>query len=248
VNPLKDQFSSIKILDRVFDIFECFLDDASELSITQLTAKTGLPPSTIHRLCTAMEARGYLARKSGSKKIILGPSMKKLAELFPPVDRAYYISFAMKYMHQLRDKFNESIALYERSDDKRICVARLESTHALRQVMEVGQILPLSKGASGKVLLAYLSPEQVIHLVPDATPEFFATLSSVRENGYAISLGERDEGLMAIAIPIFTSGGRLLGSISVSGPVERMKNNHMTEQIGYICGIGAKLSNELQSK
>lgn len=245
---MEDQFASIKILDRVFDILECFLDDASELSITQLAAKTGLPASTIHRLCTAMEARGYLTRKSGSKKIILGPSMKRLAELFPPVDRAYYISFAMNYMHQLRDTFNESVALYERTDDKRICVARIESSHALRRVVEVGQILPLSKGASGKVLLAYLSPEQITHLVPDATPEFLSVLAAIKEDGYAISFGERDEGLMAIAIPVFASGGHLLGSISVSGPVERMKSKYMSERIDYICSIGAKLSNELQVK
>ena len=62
-------------------------------------------------------------------------------------------------MEELRLKTNETISLYVPSEDERVLIERLESTHFIRVVAQVGQRMPLYAGASGKVFLSFLPPD-----------------------------------------------------------------------------------------
>lgn len=113
-------------------------------------------------------------------------------------------------MVKLRDEFNESVTMYVRNNNKRVCVQRVESRQSLRLVMNIGSILPLEKGAPGKVLLAALPDEKINALLEDYSETLKRSLQEVRKNKYAISRGEREKGLGAIAVPVFLSMVKLL--------------------------------------
>jgi DNA-binding IclR family transcriptional regulator len=68
--------------------------------------------------------------------------------------------------------------------------------------------MPLELGASGRVLLAFSDNEE-------------EGQQEVREKGFALSMGERDEEVAAMAVPILTTSGHLLGALSVSGLITR---------------------------
>ena len=103
-------------------------------------------------------------------------------------------------LEELREATGESVQLYVRRGDRRLCVASLESPHGLRTIVEVGALLPLDVGSAGRVL----SEE------PDAV-----------RRGWAESVEERQRGVASVSAPVHDAGGRLVAAVSVSGPVER---------------------------
>ena len=102
-------------------------------------------------------------------------------------------------LEALRDATGESVQLYVRRGAQRLCVEALESPHGLRTIVPVGAVLPLDVGSAGKVLR-----------------EDPASL----KRGWAESVEERQKGVASVSAPVWDDG-RLVASVSVSGPVDR---------------------------
>jgi DNA-binding IclR family transcriptional regulator len=107
---------------------------------------------------------------------------------------------ALPALRDLRDKTQESVQLYVRDGDQRICVASLQSPHGLRTIVNEGAALPLRAGSGGAVLLER---------------------PAVLERGWAESVGEREAGVASVSAPVFDRG-RVVAAVSVSGPIERL--------------------------
>jgi DNA-binding IclR family transcriptional regulator len=94
--------------------------------------------------------------------------------------------------------------------------------------------------ANGKVLMAY----QAITIPADlerytartitSPAELRAELAAVRRNGYATAVGELEEGLVAVAAPVFGAGGGCVAALSVSGPASRMPPEALPA-LGRLC-------------
>jgi DNA-binding IclR family transcriptional regulator len=109
----------------------------------------------------------------------------------------------------------ESATFYIREGQERVVLAREEGTDAIRFSVQVGQRMDLHAGAAGKVLLAYLSEtERNIILTSKPLPKrtsatitnpnaLIAELNKVKQNGYAISKGERNPDSFSLAAPVF---------------------------------------------
>jgi DNA-binding IclR family transcriptional regulator len=125
------------------------------------------------------------------------------------------------------------VHLYVRQRDRRVCVLAVEGSYELRHFSEVGKPLPLSVGASGKVLLAFADPATQAQelrrlsrepLAPRAPTrdDLVPQLESIRKSGWSMSFGEREEGLAAAAVPIRDPEGRVQSALSISGPTARL--------------------------
>ena len=120
----------------------------------------------------------------------------------------------------------------------------------------VGQPTPLHATASGKVLLAAFAPDDLAAFLarplPRITPRTIAEapalereLARVREQGYATTTEELEQGLDAVAAPVRDSGGRVVAAISVSGPVYRFDAARMAEVAPAVVAAAADLSRRL---
>ncbi len=136
-------------------------------------------------------------------------------------------------MVRLRDEVGESVHLYVRQRDRRVCVSAVEGNFELRHFTEVGKPLPLSVGASGKLLLAFADPatrSQELRRVANAPlsprapafDELIAQLDEIGRTDWAVSFGEREEGLAAAAVPIRNQAGAVNAALSISGPTARL--------------------------
>src|SRR5205085_7543008 len=94
----------------------------------------------------------------------------------------------------------ESVQLYARDGDRRVCVDSLESPHGLRTIVPLGAVLPLDRGSAGPVLRA---------------------VATVLQRGWAESVGEREAGVASVSAPVRDETGRVRAAVSVSGPIER---------------------------
>ncbi|WP_035101596.1 IclR family transcriptional regulator [Aneurinibacillus terranovensis] len=225
--------NTVRAVDRALDILLCFTD-AKELTLTAISQKVGLNKSTVYRLLASLEGRGFLTRHPETEKYRLGFRVWELsANLTQEDDPA---TLLLPEMIRLRDLLGETISLYIRNGNERVRIQAAESTQTIRRVAPIGARLPLYVGASSKVLVAYADAQVREKVLDD--PEwppyidrqtYIDQLEEIRSNGYATSIGEREEGAAAVSVPLFNRRGELVAALSVSGPYNRLTQDKMKE-------------------
>ncbi len=182
-----DSVSGVGVLDKAFSVVEAL--EAGPLSLAGLVSATGLSRATAHRLAVALEVHAMVARTEDGR-----------FELGPRLTGPSLATAARPALERLRDETGESVQLYVRRGDRRLCVASLESPHGLRTIVAVGALLPLSVGSAGKVLRE--EPESL-------------------RRGWAQSVEEREPGVASVSAPVGDGAGGVVAAVSVSGPVGR---------------------------
>lgn len=212
--------SGVRSLDRGLQILNCFSENHLSLSLTEIASLTNLSTSTVDRLLKTLTEMKYL-EKNYQKKYTIGEKMYKFMEIM--TNRSNLRDISTPILTNLRDIYNETASLYISQNENRVCIASVESYEPLRRTVIVGEVLPLKRGAVGEILLAWLPYNERRRIVGDDpyyTEEYF---SNIREIGYAINDGVQEEGVFAIAAPIFDKDGSNLAAISISGPSSRLR-------------------------
>ena len=208
------QYSGIGVLDKAMAVLHTVAEQPCVLS--DLCERTGLPRATAHRLAVGLEVHQLLARDD-SGVWTLGPGLAKLAATMPdPLAEA-----ASSVLPRLRELTDESIQVYRRDGDRRVCVASAEPLTGLRDTVPVGAHMPMSGGSAAKVLAAWADSATQRALLADAVYTE-RHLAEIRRRGWAQSVAEREPGVASIAAPIRDANGAVIAAISVSGPVDRI--------------------------
>ncbi len=237
---------SLRTLERGLDVLDCFCQGSSKLSLTEVTTLTGLNPSTAHRIFATLEKRNYLKRDPETKKYQLGPQLFRL--FLPSLEASDLRSIAKPHMQQLFDSSNESVSLYVALGEYRLCMERIETTHALRRVINVGERLPINKGAGGKALLAWMPEKQLKLLLANNIAIPLDELAAIRHRGYAISIGEREQGVAAIAAPIFDASGQIIASLAIAAPEIRFTADVIKNTVPLVVRTAEQISSALGYK
>jgi len=190
-----DRISDVGVLDKAMAVIAAV--EREPKALAALVDATGLARPTAHRLAVALEAHGLL-RRDGEGRFVLGPRAVALGRA--AADAYPMREVALPALRGLRDKTQESVQLYVRDGESRVCVASLQSPHGLRTIVDEGAALPLRAGSGGAVLLER---------------------PAVLERGWAESVGEREAGVASVSAPILDRG-RVIAAVSVSGPIERL--------------------------
>ncbi|EUA14077.1 bacterial transcriptional regulator family protein [Mycobacterium xenopi 4042] len=147
----------------------------------------------------------------------LGPAVSELAA---HVDDPL-LAASPAVLASLREVTGESVQLYRRDGNWRICIAALEPPAGLRDTVPVGARLPMTAGSGAKVLLAYSDTATQQAILPAAKFSERA-LAEVRRRGWAQSVAEREPGVASVSAPVRDSRGSVVAAISVSGPIDRL--------------------------
>lgn len=238
---------TVKVLDKALDILECFSMAEQEFTIKELSSHAGLSTSTAFRIIKTLENRQYLYRQE-NKKYSLGLKLSYLGTLGTSAAWEILKHTALPHMKLLRSLVNESISIYIRDGDKRVCITRLESTNSLRQVIRIGDLYNLTEGATSKILVAYASETVQSSLLGENLTTKKAFLDKIRNDGYAVSHGERAAGVSAIAAPIFNADGSIMASLSLSGPTTRIDDKQLPMKIKAVMDCAASITEDLQNQ
>ena len=125
------------------------VEEAGPCTLADLVATTGFSRATAHRLAVALEAHGLL-RRTADGRFALGLRLVGLGRA--AADGLPLADAAGPALAALREATGESVQLYVRQGDQRVCVASLESPHGLRTIVPMGAALPLDRGSAGRVL------------------------------------------------------------------------------------------------
>jgi len=237
--------SPTRSVERALEILECFLKK-DELILLEIAEQTNLSPSTVLRIISTLEDKNFVKRDIKTKKYSLGSKIYQLAEMASNNTYAMLKKVAYKHMLELSNKYNENVRLFVPDGVSKLCIEAVESTRELRQVIKVGERHDLVHGAAGKILLAFMSADERSRLFHE-DPYDEKVYEKVREAGYALSIGEREEGLVGIAAPIIDEPRKLIAALSLSGPAIRFVNEDMTDKINDTIKTAAAITAEISS-
>src|SRR3990172_3981161 len=154
-------------VERAIAVLECFSRKEPALTITEISQRLGLRKSTVHRLLTLLARQDMIARDVASLRYRLGPKVLYLGNVCAKQYRLR--DFAMPIMRQVWEKCGETVTLTIRVGDHRMYLEQIESLQEMRVSVEIGKLLPISCGASGKILLAFMDSdeaEQILARLP----------------------------------------------------------------------------------
>ncbi len=243
---------SVRSVERAFAIIKCFNLDEPHLNLTRIADAIGLPVTTTLRLVTTLVSLDVVKRNN-DRTYSLGNEIY----LMGAVARAHFKpqQVAFPYMRDLRDSTKEAVSLYGLENDSRVCYEHVPSLLTMRCVVRVGDRFPLWAGAGGKVLLAYEDPEVIereatkLKKITDHTltdrSSFIEDLAAVRSRDYAISRGEREDGILSLAVPIFNREKKAPLCISIAGPSTRFTDEILMGLIPRIQEMCTKISQQI---
>lgn len=225
--------TSIQVIDRMALLLDALARYAEPASLKYLSADTGLHPSTVHRILSALAEHGYVERvepaawQLGAKLLQLGHRVR----VGQDVRRA-----ARPVMDWLRDEVGESVNLTLRSGDEVIYVERATPARAIRVEQVIGSRAPLHVTAVGKLWLAEEGGPGIAAYarrtgLPRYTPNTLADLEALIQaaslaaaRGYALDNEEAELGVGCIGALIRDASGQVVAGLSVSAPIERRQS------------------------
>jgi DNA-binding IclR family transcriptional regulator len=190
-----DSLSGVGVLDKAMAVLGAV--EAEPRSLAELVAATGLSRATAHRLAVALTAHG-LVRRDDEGRFSLGLRLIGLGHAAAAAVPAWLD--ARPALLWLQEQTGESVQLYVRDGDERVCVESLEAPHELRTIVPIGARLPLDRGSGGRVLSG----------------------SGSDGPGWVESVAERAPGVASVSAPVVDPAGRVVAAVSVSGPIDRI--------------------------
>lgn len=228
----------VQSVDRAITILEILARDG-EVGVTDVAAELGVHKSTAFRLIATMQARGLVEQADDQRKYRIGLSLVRMAGT--SAARSDVVQLARPMCKRLAAETGETINLAVLVDSTALYVDQIAGEAALQPYNWVGQRIPLHATSNGKVLLAHLSRDEVDRLVPHLERHAPRTvtrratlhrqLAQVRELGYALAVDELEQGLTALAAPIWNAHGDVVAAASVSGSTHRMDDGTVTATI-----------------
>ncbi|WP_024510891.1 IclR family transcriptional regulator [Bradyrhizobium sp. ARR65] len=220
----------VAAVDRALTILAAFEGEPTPLSLADLARRTGLYKSTLLRLMTSLQEFGYLVQLADGR-YHLGPTPFRLGAVYQRVNNLH--DQVMPVLRQLVAAGTESASFHVRHDAKqRLCVFRVDSQHSTLDRVEAGMLLPLDRGAAGKVILAF-------------DGEMGDTFGEIRKNCIATSFGERDPDCAGLACPVFGPNGKLAGALSLSGPKPRFTKENIRAMSSLLLTAATRLTRSL---
>lgn len=223
--------TSIQSVERAAAILRSFTDADPELGVTTLSGRLGVHKSTVSRLLSTLEHEGLVEQNPETGKYRLGLGLITLAGA--ALERMDLRRVAQPYLSGLAESTQETVNLAVLDGDECVNIERILSPQPIRHAGWIGRRTPLHCTSTGKVLLASMPPEARKAIVTQKLPRFTdntitepttleCTLDQVCRQGYAIAHEELEEGLSAIAAPLFDHTGTVIAAVSISGPTYRL--------------------------
>jgi IclR family transcriptional regulator, pca regulon regulatory protein len=218
-------------LARGLVVIQAFTQQSPQMTISQLSIKTGLSRAAVRRCLYTLTKLGFAGAEDGSR-YSLRPRMLSLSHTYTTSNTLS--SAAQPILERMSATLRESFSVATLDGEDIVYVARTQVNRVMAVDLHIGSRLPAYCTSMGRVLLAYLPAEQLeqylgkVDLVPHTTRTITSveklrlTLRNIRRNGYAICDQEYEVGLRSLAVPVYSTSGRVVATVNLSGNAPRL--------------------------
>jgi DNA-binding IclR family transcriptional regulator len=211
---------------RLIDILMFFAERSScSCTVKELAESFDLPLSTTYRYVSVLKDAEFIRETHVGYRLGARCSMLEAAYQTQLQSDTRFRPF----MHQLAKATNETVIFVVPAQDYTVCIDVVDSRLALRFVALRGKKFDFLHAAPAKCMLPYLDAALPFQLLQQDTSlsdmkkdELLNEIEDIRQNGYAVSVGDVTHGLWSVSAPIFTSTGVVEGSISTIVPEFRL--------------------------
>jgi DNA-binding IclR family transcriptional regulator len=244
-------------LERGLDLIEILADDSNAMTLSELSKKAGFTPSTSHRILNALKSRGYVQQ---SQENLTYRLTHKIFELASKIGLDNYLrETALPIIRRLAQESRDTAFLIVRDGDEAFCLERIDGNPSIRlATLEKGGRMPLHMGGGPRALLAYFDDGDLEHLIQHkglvartsrsiTNPIVLREdLKQVRDQGYALSMEDVDNGVAALGCPVWGSDGKVIAAISIAGLASMYNGDTLNSKIDLVTNKARELSLLLQ--
>lgn len=228
---------SVQSVERAMALLEVLGEDEEGYRLTDLATRTGLSPSTVHRLLTTLEKRRFVQFDQSDGMWHVGRTAFSIGSTF--VRQRNFVAPALPFLRKLRDQTRETANLGVVDDGEMVVLTQIESREIMRAITRIGGRAPMVASGMGKAILATYAPADVAALVgrngmPRLTPrsltrasELRDALDTIRRQGYSVDDEEFVTGLRCVAAVVYNDQAEALCAISVSGLAARLTSERV---------------------
>ncbi|HSW35056.1 MAG TPA: IclR family transcriptional regulator [Candidatus Limnocylindrales bacterium] len=224
-------------VSKALSIINLLAEQEDCLSLTQISTALGLSLSTTHHLISSLKMERYVEQNQSNKKYGIGLRLFEIS-----LSNNYYqllAKIAGPVLENMSDETGESSNLAVLIDGQITYIAQRHSSQMMKTFVQLGKRSPVHCTGVGKVLISELSEEAIEQIVKKHglikyTANTITSLEGLKEelekvkiNQYAIDQEEREDGVVCIAAPVFSSTKKITAAISISGPTSRIKEKDL---------------------
>ena len=220
-------------VDRATSLLIAILNSPEPPLLSELSRQLGLPKSTTSRILGALERQG-LVRRDRNSAYLGGEVLLRYAST--QNQDAALIATMRPVLENLAAKTSESVNLAVPGSDDLKLIDQVDGKHLLGATNWIGRNVPYHASALGKVLLAFGAASLPSGTLQTKTSRTITTrsllnaeLEKVRKAGFAIIDNELEDGLVAVAAPVFGHDGNVIAAISISGPDARITREQLNK-------------------
>jgi len=232
-------------VEKGFQILEKMAHNKGAMRLKEIAESVDMHPTTVLRFLNTLVQMRYVAHDKESSRYFLTLKLSQLGDL---VSSQFSIRQVVHpYLVELTQETRESACLAIESDQMVVYIDAAEGQDSiLRTLQRIGKQAPLHSTGVGKNLLLNYSSLQLKELVQQKglaplTPKTITDLASLEENliqvrklGYALDDEECELGVRCVAAPLVDHNGKVIASISISGPAARLHEerlDHLAAQV-----------------
>jgi DNA-binding IclR family transcriptional regulator len=236
---------------RVISVLKSFSADEPELNAADISRKTGIHKTTLHRLLLALTEEGLLERDKETNKYKIGPALYTMGSLY--LDTTDLLRTCKPVAEVLNDLTKETIFVAVLRASDMIWVMKCESKHVFRIARYPGDVAPAYATALGRALLSDLPDAEIDRMYPEeelrqitkytinSRTKLKQKLKQVRKTGISIDREGSYERVEGIASLIRDANGKGVAAISIAFPIFEVSELN-TKRLGTLVKMGASLA------
>jgi IclR family transcriptional regulator, pca regulon regulatory protein len=225
----------LSTLERGLRVLKAFDEDHPEMTLSEVAAKTALPPAVARRCLITLVELGYVGQHE--RKFLLRPAVLTIGSAFLASMQIEQV--VLPPLQGLRDQTGDSASLAVLSGTDILYVAHVSTDRRFRVAAGVGTRFPFHATSLGKALAAFLPEDERSTLLARAPYQRFTErtvtdrpamadrLHLISERGYDSALDELDYGIVSVAVPIFGRDKRVIASINCSTSTTRISQDEL---------------------
>lgn len=242
----------IQAVERALSIIQILADNPGRpIGVTEIAGQLGVSKSTAHRLLTTLAQFNFVSRGETTGKYRLGWALYQVAHQLPHASGVH--SVAQPLIHETALRVGETVNLAVRYDSRMVVIESWGAPTGLRFETPRGVPHPLHNCAAGKALIADFDEPFLTRLFGPhleagtaktlTTPRVLAEdLALSRRRGYTMDDEEASEGVRCVGAPVRDHEGRIVASVSVTGPSQRMKSPKLEEAAAAVRILSLQIS------
>jgi len=230
----------IQTVTHALDLLEQFQGDEAELGVTELSRRLALHKNNVFRLLATLESRNYIEQNRATGNYRLGLKNLQLGQTI--LKQTGLLRQARPVLEALSDRTGETCYLAVLRDSYVVYLDVVESSLPVRVVSRLGAWFPVHCTAEGKVIMAAMTAAELARNLPDDlarhTPhsvidreELLHQLQLAADRGYALDDEELDMGVRCVSAPVRDHSRKVVGAVSVSGPVMRFSMDRIQREL-----------------